>query len=145
MTNSETTQRPALQQTSARQGTAAAGCNVGETERWLSLLGGGALALFGLSRRTPAGLGLALLGGGLIYRGATGHCHLYGALGVNTAPHPPQTSIPADEGFKITRTIVVMRPAQELFRFWRDFENLPPATTGNCVPGRPDRKGGTPS
>ncbi len=59
--------------------------NVGETERWASALIGGALALYGLTRGTFAGLGLALLGGPLLYRGLTGHCDLYQALGMNTA------------------------------------------------------------
>jgi hypothetical protein len=59
--------------------------NVGGAERVISALGGGALALYGLSRRSPAGLGLALIGGALIYRGVTGHCRVYAALGLNSA------------------------------------------------------------
>jgi uncharacterized membrane protein len=65
--------------------------NVGEAERLLSLIGGGALAAFGLMRGGLAGLALGLVGGGLLYRGATGHCHLYGALGVSTADDIRQT------------------------------------------------------
>jgi uncharacterized membrane protein len=127
MANLDTSQQSSLQQTTSREAQAAAhGHNVGETERLLSLIGGSALALWGLSRRTPGGLGLALLGGGLIYRGATGHCNLYASLGVSTAErHGAQTTIPAEAGVKVERGIVVMRPAQELYHFWRDFENLP--------------------
>jgi uncharacterized membrane protein len=100
--------------------------NVGDVERWASILGGGTLVLLGLTRRTPGALGLALLGGGLLYRGATGHCPLYGALGVNTAGHhPASTAVPAGEGVKVTRSILVLRPAAELYRYWRNFENLP--------------------
>lgn len=100
--------------------------NVGKIERWASLVAGGALALFGLTRRSPGGLALALFGGGLIYRGASGHCPAYTALGVNTAEtHPSSTAIPAGSGIKITRSIIVLRPAEELFRYWRNFENLP--------------------
>jgi uncharacterized membrane protein len=58
--------------------------NVGSTERLCSSLAGGALALYGLSRMSLAGLVLAGLGGSLLYRGATGQCQLYKALGVNT-------------------------------------------------------------
>jgi len=61
------------------------GVNVGLTERYLSAAGGGLLALFGLARGGLAGLGLALAGGALLYRGFSGHCPLYGALGRNTA------------------------------------------------------------
>ena len=59
--------------------------NVGDAERWTSIIGGSALLFYGMARRSLAGLGLALLGGGLIYRGATGRCGLYSVLGVNTA------------------------------------------------------------
>ena len=62
-----------------------ASLNVGETERWLSSAGGAALALAGLARGDLMGLGLAAVGGALVYRGMTGHCHLFEALGMNTA------------------------------------------------------------
>jgi uncharacterized membrane protein len=58
--------------------------NVGELERWLSLLGGGLLALAVLRRS----LGTVVLLGGvgaLLYRGLTGQCGLYQAMGVSTA------------------------------------------------------------
>jgi uncharacterized membrane protein len=59
--------------------------NVGSTERAFSTLGGAALAGFGLARGDIVGLCLAALGGSLVYRGMTGHCSAYTALGVNTA------------------------------------------------------------
>jgi uncharacterized membrane protein len=65
---------------------AGAGRNVGSQERLLSAFGGGALALFGLSRGSLLGWGLALIGGSLLYRGLSGHCQLYDSLGVNRAP-----------------------------------------------------------
>jgi uncharacterized membrane protein len=101
--------------------------NVDNTERWLSTLGGGALALYGLSRGTWAGLGMALAGGALVYRGATGHCQIYQALGLNTAAsrHGPATVIPAGHGVKVEKAITINRSPEELFHFWRNFENLP--------------------
>jgi uncharacterized membrane protein len=100
--------------------------NVGDIERWASLLGGGALAAFGLARGSLGGLVLAGLGGALVYRGATGHCPMYGALGVSTAErHGPATVIPAGRGFRVERSVTIDRPPEELFRFWRNFENLP--------------------
>jgi len=62
--------------------------NVGNLERWASAIGGSALALYGLARRRPSALIgglLAAAGGSLVYRGVSGHCPLYGALGVDTA------------------------------------------------------------
>ena len=50
--------------------------NGGDTERWLSLIGGSALLFYGLRSRSLAGLGLTALGGTLVYQGATGRCQL---------------------------------------------------------------------
>ncbi len=99
--------------------------NVGETERWLSVLGGSILGVFGLSRRSLPGLALAAVGGSLIYRGLTGHCHLYEALGLDTGGHGEATSVPAGHGVKVIRSITINRTPEELYRFWRNFENLP--------------------
>lgn len=59
--------------------------NVGEAERQYSLLGGGILAAYGLTRGSFSGLALAALGGALLWRGYTGHCELYHALGYDSA------------------------------------------------------------
>ena len=64
----------------------ASGMNVGQIERLVSAVGGGALALIGLSRRSLPGLGLALAGGALLFRGLSGQCYLYRTLGMSTAP-----------------------------------------------------------
>jgi uncharacterized membrane protein len=100
--------------------------NVSEGERLASLLGGGLLAGFGLARRSLGGLALAALGGGLAYRGLTGHCNVYHALGLNTAePHGRATSVPAGHGIKIEKAVTINRSPEELYRFWRNLENLP--------------------
>jgi len=56
--------------------------NVGENERWLSMFGAGVLVTCGLMRGS---LSFMALGAGLAYRGYTGKCHVYEALGYNTA------------------------------------------------------------
>ncbi len=100
--------------------------NVGDLERTLSAVGGGALALYGLSRGTVGGLCLAGLGGALLYRGLTGHCDVYCALGVSTADeHGRMTSIPAGSGVKVERSVTINRPADDLYLYWVNFENLP--------------------
>jgi uncharacterized membrane protein len=99
--------------------------NVGTGERWASLLGGGALAAYGLSRGTTGGVLLALAGGALAYRGYTGHCDVYQALGFSSAEHPERTSIPSGQGVKFDESVTIMKPADELYRFWRRLENLP--------------------
>jgi len=57
--------------------------NVGDLERWLSLLGGGLLALYSVRRSLG---NLVLLGGAgvLLHRALTGYCALYQAMGIST-------------------------------------------------------------
>jgi uncharacterized membrane protein len=59
--------------------------NINQTERQLSLIGGSVLAVCGLLRGSASGLALAAIGGGLIYRGYTGHCHVYDAFEFSSA------------------------------------------------------------
>src|SRR3954454_14720596 len=76
--------------------------NVGDLDRWASLLGVGDLTAYGLARGGPGGVVLALPGGGLLYHGASSHSKLYEALGVRTAGrHTPLASIPAGHGVKV--------------------------------------------
>jgi uncharacterized membrane protein len=96
------------------------------TSAGLRCWAGGLLTLYGLTRGSLGGLGLAALGGGLLYRGASGHCHLYEALGVNTAgPGGEQTSIAAGQGVKVESSLTINRSPEELYRFWRNLGNLP--------------------
>lgn len=98
--------------------------NVNDTERWASVIGGGALSAYGLSRRGWPGLILALIGGVLVYRGATGRCSIYQALGVSTSDIG-RRKVHTDRAIKIEQSITVDRPPDELYRFWRNFENFP--------------------
>jgi hypothetical protein len=62
--------------------------NVATLERLASLVGGGALLAYAVRREprwSPLSGVLALGAAELLFRGATGHCPAYGALGVNTA------------------------------------------------------------
>jgi uncharacterized membrane protein len=50
------------------------------------------------------------------------------ALGRNTAKGrrvSPVASVPRGEGIKVEKSVVVNRPVREVYRFWRNFENLP--------------------
>lgn len=107
-----------------------ANVNVGEIERWASTIGGGALAVYGITRLVQGnwlGAVLGLVGGGLIYRGTTGHCDLYQSLGINTAEgsQNPNVSVSAGRGIKVEKSVTVNKSPEELYRFWRNFENLP--------------------
>lgn len=114
--------------------------NVGRMERWLSLIAGGALAAYAIKRRTARSGAAALAGSALFYRGATGHCHVYQSLGINrSASHAfePGTGVIADRGSdtrarlggrrgtNVDESVTINRPIAEVYRFWRNFENLP--------------------
>jgi uncharacterized membrane protein len=92
--------------------------NVGDVERLFSLIGGGALAMYGL-RRSLGHLALIAAGGALIYRGLTGRCAVYETFGLSTAS---QDSGP---GITLAATVTVNKPAADVYRFWRRFENHP--------------------
>ena len=98
--------------------------NISRNERILSLAVGGGLTLLGLKKRSPGGLLLAIAGGALLFRGGTGHCDCYEALGIDTSEERAATAVPAQQGCKVEETIVVDRPVAELYDFWRNFENL---------------------
>jgi uncharacterized membrane protein len=103
------------------------GINVGETERIVSAITGVALLAMGLRRPRLRRL-LWPIGGSLIGRAVTGRSTLNYVLGRNTAHGhrtSPVASLDAGAGTRIERSVMVARPAEELYHFWRDFENLP--------------------
>jgi uncharacterized membrane protein len=110
--------------------------NVGDVERWMSVLGGSALAFYGIDRGGAKGGLLALAGAELVRRGVTGHCMLYEVAGVTTADggaltlprsddRAPAAALQASRAVKVEHTVVVERPRAELYAFWRDLRNLP--------------------
>lgn len=103
------------------------GINVGQTERLVSGIAGAALIVLALRRKRLRGL-LLPLGGNLLTRAVSGRCPVNRALGRNTATGDrasPITSVPRGKGIKVERSITVNRPPAEVYRFWRQLENLP--------------------
>jgi uncharacterized membrane protein len=103
------------------------GRNISDLEKWLSIAAGTGLALYGLSRRKRAGWILTAFGGMLIRRGVTGHCHTYEAFGINTAGTGDDTrrALGGAAGTIVEESVTINRPIEELYRFWRNLENLP--------------------
>ncbi|MBV8819231.1 MAG: DUF2892 domain-containing protein [Acidobacteriaceae bacterium] len=102
--------------------------NVSQSERLASVIGGGTLVAYGLQKGSWSGLGLAAMGGALLYRGFTGHCDAYQTLGINTARKKRSgrnVSVPYELGVRVDKSITVAKPAAEVYRFWRNLENLP--------------------
>jgi uncharacterized membrane protein len=112
--------------------------NVADPERIGSVALGAALLTYGLRRRDPAGIVTAIIGGAFLHRGATGHCHVYQALGVSTGSadavldRPARrdvtsraATVNARKSIRVERNVTIQRPRRELYAFWRNFENLP--------------------
>lgn len=111
----------------AREADVRAGRNISETERWISMAAGAGMALYGLSRRRTSGLVLAGLGAWLFNRGKSGHCDTYQMLGISTAGTGEDTrqALGGTAGVIVEESVTINRPISELYRFWRNLENLP--------------------
>ena len=104
--------------------------NVADVERWASALGGAALTAYGikqLKERSPAGAALTAAGGALMFRGATGHCPMYAAAGINTADDREGTreALAGARGTAVEEVVTINASADRLFAFWRKFDQLP--------------------
>ena len=105
-----------------------AGINVGRNERLISGIAGVALGVYALRKRRMRAL-LLPVAGGLLSRAVTGRCAVNRALGRNSAlgeeRSSPVASIGRGEGIRVEQAVTINRPREEIFRFWRNFENLP--------------------
>jgi uncharacterized membrane protein len=103
------------------------GQNISDAERWGSMAAGVGLALYGVTKRGPAGWLMAGAGALLLQRGMSGHCHTYQFLGINTAGTGTDTreALSGARGVIVEESVTIGRPASELYRFWRNLENLP--------------------
>lgn len=104
--------------------------NVGAIERWISIGLGSLLLLAAIRRRDLLGAAAGAGSAALLYRGITGYCPAYGALGVDTSDekeqyYNPSASVPYGTGVRVESSITVAAPAVELYDFWRRLDSLP--------------------
>lgn len=90
--------------------------NVGQQGRIISGAAGGLLAVLGARKRGPLGLLLAAAGGYLVYRAATGNDPVMQATGGGAVSSKP---------IFVEHSVVIDRPAQQVYDYWRKLENLP--------------------
>jgi uncharacterized membrane protein len=95
-----------------------AAVNIGDKERMLSALAG-SLLLYATAKKNTINTLLLLGGGYLLYRAVTGHCAVRAAL--------PERGASAAHGadVKVRAQLVVNKPRDEVYAFWRRLENLP--------------------
>ncbi len=89
--------------------------NVNHRERLISIVAGSLFIVRALKKNS---LLSSVIGGFLVYRGASGHCPLYSQI---------QRSKYTDraESVNIQTTLIVNKPKSEVYDFWRKLENLP--------------------
>lgn len=105
--------------------------NVGHKERLFSAVVGGGLLLRGLRGRSAVrGALTAVMGIAFLNRAASGYCPAYRALGIST--HAPgdtsslgRKKVHTDRAIKVEQSITIERAPHDLYRYWRQVENLP--------------------
>jgi uncharacterized membrane protein len=97
--------------------------NVRDIERWASLATATTVVAYGLARRTVPGVCLAFAATPLAYRGLVGEWPRFrnGRL----ASGDTRAALAGERGIHVRESIRVERPLAEVYRFWRQFENLP--------------------
>lgn len=109
--------------------------NVSDWERVASVVAGAAL-LYWASRQRPANRVITSTGVGLVARGVGGYCPVSAAVGRDGRASDRSNTLASDRsnikvalggsrGVHVYESVTINRPAAELFRFWRDFSNLP--------------------
>jgi uncharacterized membrane protein len=86
--------------------------------RMLGGAAGGALLLLGLRKRGVLGLGMAAIGGYLAYRAATGNDPVMAAAGLSG-------NSSAAKPIFVEHSVVIDRPAEQVYAYWRQLDNLP--------------------
>lgn len=91
--------------------------NVGSVDRLVSMAAGLLLAYIGTRNFKKTGMSLLLPAGYLLWRGASGYCHLYNMVGVDTTE--------GAEPFLFSKSINIKKNRVDVYNYWRKLENLP--------------------
>jgi uncharacterized membrane protein len=89
---------------------------ISDKERWASIIGGSAMVLMGLQKRSLRGVLTAIAGGSLAYHGAKADKSLTEKVG---------DAVGVNKSIKVEKTVTINKSAEELYTYWRDFENFP--------------------
>ncbi|HEY7636007.1 MAG TPA: SRPBCC family protein [Gemmatimonadales bacterium] len=103
------------------------GISIRTVERWISAIAGVGLIAIGLRQKRFRGW-LIPLGGGLIARAVTGRLPMSSPVGRHSVRRAEAEEAATDfqrEQVKIEQGVIIGRPRDELFRFWRNLQNLP--------------------
>lgn len=93
-----------------------------DVEHIAVLVTGGLLFLTGARKGGLGGFLFKLGGAALLFRGQQGYKRLYNAVGLEVANKPTGVG---KQNVRVEAEVTVNRPREELYRIWRNFENLP--------------------
>jgi uncharacterized membrane protein len=101
--------------------------NMGAIDRSIAGVLGAAFVGLGVTRRSLPSMIASIAGGGVLLAiSASGYCPFYHALSIDNARKgTAQPSNYFDEGIHVVVSYFIAKPAEKLFAFWRNFENLP--------------------
>ena len=105
--------------------TQSCGQNLTQTEQVASLAAGAALLGAGLFFRSGRGILATLAGGALLIRGISGYCPAYDLLGTHKPKGNGRGGVGAGRGVRCDVTMLINRPAKELYERWIKLETLP--------------------
>jgi uncharacterized membrane protein len=91
--------------------------NIGDKERMISALAA-SLLLYSVTKKHTVNSLLLLGGGYLLYRAVTGYCPVY-------ATFPRHRRSAGGSEISVRTHLVVSKPREEVYAFWRRLENLP--------------------
>jgi uncharacterized membrane protein len=99
--------------------------NVANAERIVSVVAGASLLAFAATRRPAAAFAAATAGAGLIARGVSGRCPVYHAAHIDTREYDTRRVLGGRGGIHVAQSVLINRPVNEVYAFWRDLRNLP--------------------
>jgi uncharacterized membrane protein len=94
-----------------------------QIERWVSLAAASAVVTYGLRTRGPAGMWLLAAATPLVYRGVAGSWPSF--TGDRAAREDTRAALAGARGLHVRESIRLEKPIEEVYRFWRQLENLP--------------------
>ena len=108
------------------------GVTLTQLDRWTSIAAAVGLATYGILRRDAAGIGLAAAAVPLVYRtisgewpGTHGAVRTVRTMRDDGAPDETRAALGGDRGFVVHEAIRLELPIDQVYRFWRQLENLP--------------------
>jgi uncharacterized membrane protein len=97
-----------------------------ELARWGTASTGVALLAYGLARRSVPGLLLASIATPIAYKGLTGRWPSLAALRYDEDDlEYTRDALAGERGIHVRESIRLEKPIDEVYRFWRQFDNLP--------------------